>query len=96
MGSKPIGLGHPGGNFNLAIAITSRAIAKLTQEATSSDKAPEPYYHKGFNYMYRLWNYWISKEPDNYHELYKNNMGEANAIVELVKKVRDDFISCEL
>lgn len=70
--------------FNLVF----RAVNKLAQEANSSDLAPQEYYHKGFNHMYRLWSYWMSKEPDNYPELFTNNMGEANAIVELIKKVR--------
>lgn len=69
-------------------------IAKLTQEAASSDKVPKQYYHKAFNHMYRLWSYWMSKEPDNYAEIYTNNTGEANAIVELFKKVLDLAILC--
>lgn len=71
-----------------------RVVTKLTQEADSSDKVPQQYYHKGFNHMYRLWSYWMSKEPDNYPEIFTNNLGEANAIVELIKKVLGQSKHC--
>lgn len=63
-----------------------RAISKITQELTTAD-APQPYHHEGFNHMYVLWKYWMTKEPDNTALLYTNNTTEANGILELIKKV---------
>ncbi|KAG6439253.1 hypothetical protein O3G_MSEX000619 [Manduca sexta] len=64
-----------------------RVVSKITEDVSSSSNVPQPYYHEGFNYMYILWKYWMSKEPDNTAQLYTNNNGEANGIIELVKKV---------
>lgn len=64
-----------------------RVITKISQEVTDSANAPEAYNHEGFNYMYTLWKYWMTKEPDNTARLYTNNTGEANGFVELIKKM---------
>ncbi|XP_037293151.1 fatty-acid amide hydrolase 2 [Manduca sexta] len=64
-----------------------RVVSKITEDVSSSSNVPQPYYHEGFNYMYILWKYWMSKEPDNTAQLYTNNNGEANGIIELVKKL---------
>lgn len=66
-------------------------ISKISQEVTDSANAPEAYSHEGFKYMYTLWKYWMTKEPDNTASLYTNNNGEANGFVELIKKVRTHY-----
>lgn len=64
-----------------------KVIAKIGKEVTNAENAPQPYHHEGFNYMYSLWKYWMDKEPENTAALYTNNNGEANALMELGKKV---------
>ncbi|XP_038222594.1 fatty-acid amide hydrolase 2-like [Zerene cesonia] len=46
-----------------------------------------PYRHEGFNHMYRLWSYWMSKEPENYFTLATNSDKEPNGFIELAKKM---------
>lgn len=67
--------------------VMTKVIAKLTEDAPSSDLVPTPYYHRGFNHMYSLWRYWMSKEADVFAKLLTNNKGEAKFIVELPKKL---------
>ncbi|CAH0589251.1 unnamed protein product [Chrysodeixis includens] len=64
-----------------------RVITRISQETTSSDKAPEPYYHRGFDHMYNIWKYWTTKEVDHKDFLQTTRTGAANGLVELAKKV---------
>ncbi|XP_052751069.1 fatty-acid amide hydrolase 2-like isoform X2 [Galleria mellonella] len=65
----------------------NKVVAKLTELAPSTDKAPKPYYHKGFNYMFALWRYWMTKETDKFPKMLANNRGEVKGLVELPKKL---------
>ncbi|CAB3230211.1 unnamed protein product [Arctia plantaginis] len=65
----------------------NKVINKLTVDATSTEYVPKPYYHEGFNHMYSLWRYWMTKETDNFAKLLTNNEGEARFIKELPKKL---------
>ena len=65
----------------------SRAITKLTEDTTTTDNAPKPYYHVGFNHMFALWRYWMTHEEDCFAELLTNNQGTAHFYKELPKKV---------
>lgn len=71
----------------LSYVFPYRVITRISQETTSTEKAPEAYYHTGFSHMYSIWKHWMTKEPDNLAMLYTNNKGEANGLVELIKKV---------
>ncbi|CAB3230212.1 unnamed protein product [Arctia plantaginis] len=64
-----------------------RVITRISQDASSTANAPKPYYHQGFNHMYNLWKYWISKEPEDLATFYTNGNGKANGLMELAKKV---------
>ncbi|KAI8439156.1 hypothetical protein MSG28_013003 [Choristoneura fumiferana] len=64
----------------------ARVVSKLSKEL-SPEKSPEAYQHEGFNHMYQLWSYWMSKEPENFASLYNNFKGEAIGIVELLRKI---------
>ncbi|CAK1586700.1 unnamed protein product [Parnassius mnemosyne] len=64
----------------------SKVVRQLTED-TSPDKAPKAYYHNGFNHMYALWKHGMSKEAESFSKLLTNNQGQANALVELVKKL---------
>ncbi|KOB74483.1 Amidotransferase subunit A [Operophtera brumata] len=78
----------PGGSSGAEAALTASyatPISLLYYMDSSLDYMP--YYHAGFNHMYRLWSYWMSKEPDNYAEIFTNFNGEANCVVEFVKKI---------
>lgn len=70
-----------------------RVIIKLTEEAADTGNAPETYYHDGFNYMFVLWRYWMTKEKETFAEMLANKQGTVNGLVELVKKVfgQSDF-----
>ncbi|VVC95637.1 unnamed protein product [Leptidea sinapis] len=46
-----------------------------------------PYRHEGFNNMYQLWAYWMSKEPEKYSKIATNGKGEADGWMELLKKM---------
>ncbi|CAG4951312.1 unnamed protein product [Colias eurytheme] len=46
-----------------------------------------PYRHEGFNHMYRLWSYWMDKEPENYFTLASNSDKEPSGFIELAKKM---------
>ncbi|XP_072945029.1 fatty-acid amide hydrolase 2-like [Epargyreus clarus] len=64
----------------------SRVVSTIRQEV-STENTPKPYHHEGFDNMYKLWNYWMSKEPENYALLLTDGQGEFNPYVELAKKV---------
>ncbi|XP_026321690.1 fatty-acid amide hydrolase 2-like [Hyposmocoma kahamanoa] len=68
-------------------AAMNRVLAKISNEIKSSGNGPEPYNHEGFGYMYKLWFYWMSKEPDDYASLFNNGVAKANCFVELIKKL---------
>ncbi|KAH9637020.1 hypothetical protein HF086_007383 [Spodoptera exigua] len=61
-------------------------ITRISQNITTTENAPEPYYHRGFNHMYSIWKHWMTKEPEHLPSLCTNNKGEANGIIELLKK----------
>lgn len=63
-----------------------RVITKLTQEFKTGN-TPEPYYHKGFKYMYSIWRYCMTKEPEDFAKWLTNNKGKANGVCEFFKKV---------
>ncbi|KAM3959662.1 fatty-acid amide hydrolase 2-A isoform 2-T3 [Aphomia sociella] len=65
----------------------TKVVARLTELAPSTDKAPKPYYHEGFNYMFALWRYWMTKETEKFAKMLANNHGEINGLVELPKKL---------
>ncbi|XP_059057655.1 fatty-acid amide hydrolase 2-like [Achroia grisella] len=65
----------------------NRVISKLTELTPSTDKAPKPYYHEGFNHMFVLWRYWMTRETEKFPKVLTNNRGEAKALVELPKKI---------
>ncbi|CAK1586701.1 unnamed protein product [Parnassius mnemosyne] len=67
--------------------VMQRAIAKITQDVTDTANAPQKYMHEGFNHMYRLWSYWMKKEPDDYEAFYAGNGKRPNAFLELAKKM---------
>ncbi|XP_045451334.1 fatty-acid amide hydrolase 2-like [Melitaea cinxia] len=60
-----------------------RVICKINENLNTS---VQPYYHKGFDYMYQIWSYWMSKEPGNYAQLLTNDK-EMNGLTELFKKM---------
>lgn len=64
-----------------------RVLTRLSQDTTSTANAPQPYYHEGFDYMYTLWKYWMSKEPEDLASLVTNGNGKANGLIELAKKI---------
>ncbi|XP_075980781.1 fatty-acid amide hydrolase 2-like [Anticarsia gemmatalis] len=64
-----------------------RVITHISQEATSTSTAPQKYYHQGFDHMYSLWKYWMTKEPEDLASLFTNGKGKANGLIELAKKV---------
>ncbi|XP_052751078.1 fatty-acid amide hydrolase 2-like [Galleria mellonella] len=68
-------------------AVMQRVVSKIRRDVTTAANPPQPYHHEGFNYMYRLWLYWMNKEPHNYSSMYNNGKSEPNAIVELIKKM---------
>ncbi|XP_075980777.1 fatty-acid amide hydrolase 2-like isoform X2 [Anticarsia gemmatalis] len=65
----------------------TKAVTLLTEQAPSSDLAPKPFYHNGFNYMFALWRYWMTRETEVFGKMLTNNSGEAKFIVELPKKL---------
>lgn len=68
-------------------AAMNRAITKLTEAVSSTDQAPKPYYHRGFNHMFVLWRYWMTHEEDVFAELLTNNTGTAYFYKEFPKKL---------
>ncbi|KAJ8712102.1 hypothetical protein PYW07_004944 [Mythimna separata] len=68
-------------------AAMNRAITKLTADTTSTDNAPKPYYHAGFNHMFVLWRYWMTHEEDCFAKLLTNNTGTAYFWKEFLKKL---------
>ncbi|CAK1550379.1 unnamed protein product [Leptosia nina] len=66
----------------------TQAMSSVVQNIKETLKVEvHPYYHKGFDNMYRLWCYWMSKEPGNYFKLATNSDVELNAWKELGKKM---------
>ncbi|CAF4928573.1 unnamed protein product [Pieris macdunnoughi] len=66
----------------------TEAIMKVVENLRGNLKVEvQPYHHKGFDYMYRLWSYWMSKEPGNYFKLATNSEVELNAWTEMGKKL---------
>ncbi|KAM3959609.1 fatty-acid amide hydrolase 2 [Aphomia sociella] len=68
-------------------AVMEKVVSKLKRDVATGVNSPQPYHHEGFNYMYRLWLYWMNKEPHNYSSMYNNGRSKPNAIVELIKKI---------
>ncbi|CAH0694445.1 unnamed protein product [Spodoptera exigua] len=68
-------------------AAMNRAITKLTEDTASTENAPKPYYHSGFNHMFVLWRYWMTHEEDVFAELLTNNKGTAKFYKEFPKKL---------
>ncbi|XP_068617537.1 fatty-acid amide hydrolase 2-like [Battus philenor] len=64
----------------------NKVIRQLTED-TSPEKAPKAYYHSGFDHMYALWRYGMTKEAESFPRLLTNNQGQANGLLELVKKL---------
>ncbi|XP_047521833.1 fatty-acid amide hydrolase 2-like isoform X3 [Pieris napi] len=65
----------------------TQAIMKVVENLRGNLKVEvQPYHHKGFDYMYRLWSYWMSKEAGNYFKLATNSDVELNAWAEMGKK----------
>lgn len=62
-----------------------KVVTKLKQECKGH--SPEPYNHEGFNHMYTLWRYWMTKEPEDFAKWLKNNKGKASGLGELFKKM---------
>ncbi|CAH2092618.1 unnamed protein product [Euphydryas editha] len=60
-----------------------RVICKINENLNTS---VQPYYHKGFDYMYKIWSYWMTKEPGNYAQMLTNDK-ELNGLTELFKKM---------
>ncbi|XP_041982462.1 uncharacterized protein LOC121735634 [Aricia agestis] len=60
-----------------------RVIAKLSEDTSS----PQPFYHRGFNSMYRLWKRGMALEAEDFAAILKDHKGRANGVVELVRKV---------
>ncbi|CAH2242528.1 jg3843 [Pararge aegeria aegeria] len=73
-----------GGDLKKAM---KKVIYKLSSQAETTDKAPKPYYHEGFNHAFALWRHGMTKEADSFAQLLANNEGEANGLVELGKKL---------
>ncbi|XP_013190328.1 fatty-acid amide hydrolase 2 [Amyelois transitella] len=59
----------------------------ITTLSDVSSHPPKQYYHEGFNHMFTLWKYWMTKEPEKFRWFVKNNREEANGWVELAKKL---------
>ncbi|XP_039756171.1 fatty-acid amide hydrolase 2-A-like [Pararge aegeria] len=59
-------------------------VTKLQQDLNST---AQTYYHEGLDYMYKLWCYWMSKEPGNYASLLNNGVEEVHGFRELTKKM---------
>ncbi|XP_045774671.1 fatty-acid amide hydrolase 2-A-like isoform X2 [Maniola jurtina] len=59
-------------------------VKKIQQDLNAS---PQSYYHDGLDYMYKLWCYWMSKEPGNYASMLNNGVGEMHGFRELFKKM---------
>ncbi|XP_023942810.1 fatty-acid amide hydrolase 2 [Bicyclus anynana] len=59
-------------------------VTKLQQDCNTS---PQSYYHLGLDHMYKLWSYWMSKEPGSYASMLTNGAGDVNGFTELVKKM---------
>ncbi|CAH1638989.1 unnamed protein product [Spodoptera littoralis] len=70
-----------------ATSLSSKAITKVTEDVSSTDNAPKPYYHRGFNHMLVLWRYWMTHEEDVFAELLTNNTGTAKFWKEFPKKL---------
>ncbi|KAJ8714862.1 hypothetical protein PYW08_004843 [Mythimna loreyi] len=68
-------------------AAMKSVITRISQEITTTENAPEPYYHSGFNHMYSIWRHWMTKEPEHLPSLATNNNGDANGFIELLKKM---------
>ncbi|XP_028158194.1 fatty-acid amide hydrolase 2-like [Ostrinia furnacalis] len=52
-----------------------------------TQNSPKPFYHEGFNYATKLWQYWMEKEPEDYFSLYNNGNGKPFILFELIKKI---------
>ncbi|XP_046969640.1 fatty-acid amide hydrolase 2-like [Vanessa cardui] len=61
-----------------------RVICKINENLNTT---VQPYYHKGFNYMYKIWSYWMTKEPEDFPKMLTNNTGRVNGVLELFKKM---------
>ncbi|XP_048478585.1 fatty-acid amide hydrolase 2-A isoform X2 [Plutella xylostella] len=64
----------------------TRVVSKLSSSVPTSN-APEPYSHPGFSHMYQLWNYWMTKEPETFAQMFTDWQGEAKWCTELAKKL---------
>ncbi|XP_063386841.1 fatty-acid amide hydrolase 2-like [Cydia fagiglandana] len=62
----------------------SNAVSKISKQV-SPENSPQPYHHEGFDHMYQLWSYWMSKEPHTFASLFNNNKSEANGFVEFFR-----------
>ncbi|XP_034834695.1 fatty-acid amide hydrolase 2-A-like isoform X3 [Maniola hyperantus] len=62
-----------------------QSVVKKIQEDLNA--SPQSYYHDGLDYMYKLWCYWMSKEPGNYASMLNNGVGEMHGFRELFKKM---------
>ncbi|CAG9788524.1 unnamed protein product [Diatraea saccharalis] len=65
--------------------VMNRVILKLGQILPSENK-PLPYYHKCFDNIINVWKHWMSKEPEDYFNMYTDGKGKPNMLWEMVKK----------
>ncbi|XP_049876068.1 fatty-acid amide hydrolase 2-like isoform X2 [Pectinophora gossypiella] len=65
----------------------SKVVKKLSSAASSTDRAPKPYYHSGLDYMFSLWRHGMTKEAEVFSRVLTNNTGTAKAWVEIPKKL---------
>lgn len=56
------------------------------KETVAAQNPPVRIELEGFQYMYRLWRYWMTKEPADFPYLLGNMQSRVNGIVELFKK----------
>ncbi|KAI5636562.1 amidase domain-containing protein [Phthorimaea operculella] len=65
----------------------NKVIKKLTEDAKTTEQAPKPYYHRGFDHIFKIWKHGMDKEVENFAALLTNCQGEARATTEIVKKL---------
>ncbi|KAJ2941072.1 hypothetical protein O0L34_g10304 [Tuta absoluta] len=64
-----------------------KVIKKITEDATSTEQAPEPYYHRGFDQIFNIWKHGMTKEKGNPAVALTNFKGEVRLFPEIFKKL---------
>ncbi|XP_077293000.1 fatty-acid amide hydrolase 2 [Arctopsyche grandis] len=74
-------------NVQLNVKECMDKVIENLSETVAAQNPPVRIQLEGFQYMYRLWRYWMTKEPADFPYLLGNMQSRVNGLVELFKKL---------